>query len=310
LSTAAPDLSLTPLPPRPVSPRRRRDVLPGRRLALGYTLTYLGLLVLLPLAGLALRAGQMSWADFWATVWGDGEVRAAYRLSFQASAAAALIDSVFGLIVAWVLVRYRFPGRRLLDAVVDFPFALPTAVAGLTFASLYGDVKWIGDVKVGTWLTRGLNALGMDVGPETLSGLDQFRCIVMLMFVGLPFTVRSVQSVLQDWDVEAERAAASLGAGRWRTFRRVVMPELLPAYLSGLALAFARSIGEYGSIVFVLSGQFGAEIVPMKIAKELASVTPEGELRATAIGVVLLGASLVILMLINGIEWWSRRHER
>lgn len=297
----------------PVRTIRRRDVIPGKRLALGYTLTYLSLIVLIPLAGLILKTMQLSWGEFWNVIWKDEQVRAAYRLSFQASAAAAVLNSVFGFIVAWVLVRYQFPGRRLLDAVVDFPFALPTAVAGLTFASLYGNIHFIDDIKLGTWIAWVTQKAGRVVGwdgvsAQSLSGLDQFRVIVMLMFVGLPFVVRSVQSVLQDWDVEAERAAASLGAGRWTTFRRVVFPELLPAWLSGLALAFARAVGEYGSVIFVAGNIPGvSEIAPLRIMTKLDDFRYA---EATAIAVVLLGTSLAVLLFINGLEWWSRRHER
>jgi sulfate/thiosulfate transport system permease protein len=292
---------------------RRRDVIPGKRLALGYTLTYLGLIVLIPLAGLILRTMQLTWGEFWNVIWNDQYVRAAYRLSFQASAAAAVLNSVFGFVVAWVLVKYTFPGRRLFDAVVDFPFALPTAVAGLTFASLYGNVKFIDEIKLGTWIAWLTQKAGGVVGSpgiraESLSGLDQFRVIIMLMFVGLPFVVRSVQSVLQDWDIEAERAAASLGAGRWTTFRRVVFPELLPAWLSGLALAFARAVGEYGSVIFIAGNIPGvSEIAPLRIMTKLDDFRYAD---ATAIAVVLLGTSLAVLLFINGLEWWSRRHER
>ena len=291
----------------------RRDVIPGKRLALGFTLTYLSLIVLIPLAGLIIKSMQLTWGEFWNVVWHDEYVRAAYRLSFQASAAAAVLNSVFGFIVAWVLVRYTFPGRRLMDAVVDFPFALPTAVAGLTFASLYGNVKWIDQVKIGTWITWVVNKVGGWFGAspmdaERLSGLDQFRVIIMLMFVGLPFVVRSVQSVLQDWDIDAERAAASLGSGRWNTFRRVVFPELFPAWLSGLALAFARAVGEYGSVIFI-AGNIPrvSEIAPVRIMTKLDEYRYA---EATAIAVVLLGTSLLVLLFINGVEWWSRRHER
>jgi sulfate transport system permease protein len=302
---AIPSLPAAAAPVRPIA---RRDVIPGKRLALGYTLLYLSLLVLIPLGALVLRTAQLTWGEFWAVVWKDETVWAAFRLSFQASGAAALLNSVFGLIVAWVLVRYRFPGRRLLDAIVDFPFALPTAVAGLTFASLYGNVKWIDQIKLGTWITGTINALGGKVDPETFSGLDQFRIIIMLMFVGLPFVVRAVQSVLQDWDVEAERAAASLGAGRWTTFRRVVFPELMPAWLSGLALAFARAVGEYGSVIFVAGNiPRQSEIAPLRIMTKLDDFRYA---EAAAIAVVLLGTSLLVLLFINGIEWFSRRHER
>ena len=301
-------------------PQRTR-VIPGFGLSMGYTLFYLSLLVMIPLAALVFKTTQLTWAEFWRTVT-DPVVRASYRLSFQASFAAALINSVFGLIVAWVLVRYPFPGRRLFDAIVDFPFALPTAVAGLTFSSLFlvdlwptgaSVGQWADKVTLGTWIAAGWNRL---VGPvdalridrQTLSGLDQFRVVLMLTFVSLPFVVRSVQPVLQDWDVENEQAASSLGAGRWLIFRRVVLPELFPAWLSGFALAFARSIGEYGSVIFIAGNKRGeSQIAPLQIMEKLDQFEYA---RATAIGVVLLGVSLLVLLLINGLEWWSRRHER
>ena len=290
----------------------RQRVIPGFGLSMGYTLFYLSLLVMIPLGALVFKTTQLTWGDFWRTVT-DPVVRASYRLSFQASFAAALINSVFGLIVAWVLVRYPFPGRRLFDAIVDFPFALPTAVAGLTFGSLYAHVPWIDAVKIGTWITAGWNAtLGiirpLRLDPITLLGLDQFRVVLMLTFVSLPFVVRTVQPVLQDWDVENEQAASSLGAGRWMIFRRVVFPELFPAWLSGLALAFARSVGEYGSVIFIAGNKRGeSQIAPLQIMEKLDEFEYA---KATAIGVVLLCVSLLVLLLINGLEWWSRRHER
>ena len=292
-------------------PHRQR-VIPGFALSMGYTLFYLSLLVLIPLAALVFKTTQLTWSDFWKTVT-DPVVRASYRLSFQASFAAALINSIFGLIVAWVLVRYTFPGRRIFDAIVDFPFALPTAVAGLTFGSLYAHVPWIDAIKLGTWITAAWNVtLGLipplRLDPITLSGLDQFRVVLMLTFVSLPFVVRTVQPVLQDWDVENEQAASSLGAGRWMIFRRVVFPELFPAWLSGLALAFARSVGEYGSVIFIAGNKRGeSQIAPLQIMEKLDEFEYA---KATAIGVVLLCVSLLVLMLINGLEWWSRRHER
>src|SRR4051794_4082743 len=232
-----------------------RRVIPGFTFSLGYTLFYLSLLVLIPLGALVFKSAQLSWGEFWGVVT-DQNVVAAYRLSFQASAAAALINAFFGLVVAWVLVRYPFPGRRFFDAGVDFPFALPTAVAGLTFASLFMHVPWVERVTIGTWTTHAWNAgFGgggwLRLAPITLSGLDEFRVILMLTFVSLPFVIRTVQPVLQDWEVEMEQAAHSLGAGTWMTFRRVVFPELFPAWLSGVALAFARAVGEYGSVIFV-----------------------------------------------------------
>jgi sulfate transport system permease protein len=286
----------------------KRSVIPGFSLSLGYTLFYLSVLVQIPLAALAFKAGQLTWADFWKTVT-DKNVVASYRLSFQASAAAAFINSIFGIIVAWVLVRYPFPGRRFFDAVVDFPFALPTAVAGLTFGSLYANIPWIDKITIGTWITSAWNATGLGrIEADTLSGLDQFRVILMLTFVSLPFVVRTVQPVLQDWDVEAEQAASSLGAGRWTIFRRVVFPELFPAWLSGLALAFARAVGEYGSVVFVAGNIPGkSQIAPLQIITKLDDFRYA---EATAIGVVLLSISLLVLLCINGLEWWARRRER
>ena len=289
-----------------------RRILPGFGLSLGYTLFYLALLVLIPLGALVVKTTQLTWAEFWRTVT-DPVVVAAYRLSFQASLAAAVINGVFGLIVAWVLVRYSFPGRRILDAVVDFPFALPTAVAGLTFGSLYAKVGWIDQVKIGSWVVGSLNAALSAVGAGTvsaqaLSGLDEFRVIIMLVFVGLPFVVRTVQPVLQDWDPEVEQAALSLGAGRWTIFRRLVFAEVFPAWLSGVALAFARAVGEYGSVIFVAGNIPGkSQIAPLQIITKLDDFRYA---EATAIGVVLLAVSLAILLLINGLEWWGRRHER
>jgi sulfate transport system permease protein len=289
-----------------------RRVIPGFTFSMGYTLFYMSLLVLIPLGALVIKSAQLTWADFWNAVT-DEHVVASYRLSFQASAAAAIINAFFGLIVAWVLVRYPFPGRRFFDAVVDFPFALPTAVAGLTFASLYAHVPWVENVTIGTWVTNGWNHYFGSVGwlslsATTLSGLDEFRVILMLTFVSLPFVIRTVQPVLQDWEVEMEQAAHSLGAGTWMTFRRVVFPELLPAWLSGVALAFARSVGEYGSVIFVTGNIPGkSQIAPVQIMTKLEDFRYA---EATAIGVVLLGVSLAVLLLINGLQWWGRRHER
>jgi sulfate/thiosulfate transport system permease protein len=279
-----------------------RRVIPGFGLSLGYTLFYLTLLVLVPLGGLVVKTTRLTWPQFWSAVT-DPIVVASYRLSFQASAAAAAINGVFGVVVAWVLVRYRFPGRRVFDAVVDFPFALPTAVAGLTFGSLYAKVGWIDHVKLGTWVAHVL-----PVSPESLSGLDEFRVIVMLTFVGLPFVVRTVQPVLQDFEAEVEQAAETLGAGPFTTFRRVIFPEIFPAWLGGVALAFARAVGEYGSVIFVAGNIPGkSQIAPLQIITKLDDFRYS---EATAIGVVLLSVSLLILLVINGIEWWARRRER
>ena len=289
-----------------------RRILPGFGLSIGYSLFYLTLLVLVPLGALVVKTTRLTWAEFWNTDT-DPVVVASYRLSFQASLAAAVINGVFGLVVAWVLVRYPFPGRRLLDAAVDFPFALPTAVAGLTFGSLFTRVPWIDQVKVGSWAVGGANAVLSAVGAgriaaEALSGLDEMRVILMLVFVGLPFVVRTVQPVLADFDPEVEQAARSLGAGRWTIFRRLVLAEIFPAWLSGVALAFARAVGEYGSVIFVAGNIPGkSQIAPLQIITKLDDFRYA---EATAIAVVLLGVSLGILLLINGLEWWGRRRER
>ncbi|MGP8233601.1 MAG: ABC transporter permease [Methylovirgula sp.] len=294
-----------------------RKVIPGFRLTLGYTLFYLSLLVLIPLAGLVLKTAQLSWAQFVATIT-DPVVVAAYRLTLGASALAAVINGVFGLIVAWVLVREPFPGRRYFDALIDFPFALPTAVAGITFSNLYLADGWIGGF--GDHTTAFLNGLAGHFGHPNLlpdgafSWLDfpysntNTGIVIVLVFVGLPFVVRSVQPVLQEWDPEYEQAAYSLGAGGVLTFRRVIFPEIFPAWLSGVALAFARAIGEYGSVIFIASNIPGkSQIVPLQIVTKLDEFEPA---QATAIGVVLLFFSLLILLGINGLEFWSRRRSQ
>lgn len=294
-----------------------RRILPGFPLAMGYTLTYLSLLVLIPLAALAYRASQLTWGRFWATVTSP-VVMASYKLTFGASLLAALVNGVFGLLVAWVLVRYRFPGRRLFDAMVDFPFALPTAVAGIAFGNLYLKEGWIGGM--GGHLTRLGNGVlaaagvGRPIPEGALSWLSfpytntNAGVVIVLIFVGLPFVVRTVQPVLQEWEPEYEQAAMSLGAGRWTVFRRVILPEILPAWLSGLALAFARAVGEYGSVIFIASNIPGrSQIAPLQIITKLDEYQ---EPEATAIGVVLLGVSLAVLLLINGLEWWAVKRER
>ena len=289
-------------------------VIPGFGLSLGVTLFWLSFLVLIPLAGLGIKAAELSPAAFWATVT-DPIVVASYRLTFGASALAALVNAVFGLIVAWTLVRYRFPGRRLFDALIDFPFALPTAVAGLTFSSLYAKEGWVGGF--GDHLASGLNGLGGLVGrpdllaPDALSALDfpytatNTGVVLVLVFVGLPFVVRTVQPVLQEWDTEYELAAESLGAGPWTTFRRVIFPEIFPAWLSGSSLAFARALGEYGSVIFIAGNIPGkSQIAPLQIVQKLDDFHYD---QATAIGVVLLAASLAILLAINTLDTWLRR---
>ena len=289
-------------------------VIPGFSLSLGYTLFYLSLFVLIPIGALGLKTAQLSPAAFWSTIT-DPVVVASYRLTFGASTVAAAINAVFGLMVAWTLVRYQFPGRRILDALIDFPFALPTAVAGLTFSNLYSKDGWIGGF--GTWLTGGVNALAGFAGhpnllaPDTLSALDltytntNVGVVLVLVFVGMPFVVRTVQPVLQEWDTEYELAAQNLGAGPWTTFRRVIFPEIFPAWLSGSSLAFARAVGEYGSVIFIAGNIPGkSQIAPLQIVQKLDDFHYE---QATAIGTVLLAASLLILLVINVFQAWLRR---
>jgi sulfate transport system permease protein len=266
-----------------------RRVLPGFSLSLGYTIFYLSVLVLLPIAACFIKAGSLSFHDFWAAVWTERS-RAAYLLTFGTSLAAALVNLVLGSLVAWVLVRYSFPGKRLVDSLVDLPLALPTAVGGLVYASLY--------VKSG-WLGRHLVPLGLDVAYTRLG------IVLVLIFVGLPFVVRTVQPVLEDFDPEAEEASSSLGATRWQTFHSVILPSLYPSLITGFALAFARSIGEYGSVVFISGNMpYKTEIAPILIVARLEEFA-YGE--ATAIAVVLLVISFSMLILINFLESWSRR---
>ncbi|HTY17899.1 MAG TPA: sulfate ABC transporter permease subunit CysT [Myxococcota bacterium] len=264
--------------------RRRRSVLPGFGLTLGVTLVYLSLLVLLPLAGLFLRSASLSAGEFFSAV-ASPRALAAYRLSFGASFAAASVNAVMGLVVAWVLVRYRFPGRGLADALVDLPFALPTAVAGITLTSLLAKTGWLGRV---------LEPLGIQVAYTPLG------VAVALTFIGLPFVVRTLQPVLQDLDPEIEEAAASLGASRWLTFRRVLFPGLWPALVTGFALAFARAVGEYGSVVFISGNMPGrTEIAPLLIVTKLEQYDYAG---ATAIATTLLLISFGLLLGINALQ--------
>jgi sulfate/thiosulfate transport system permease protein len=296
---------------------RASPVIPGLPLTLGYTLFYLSLLVLIPLAGLVFKTTQLTWSEFYGTIT-DPVVIAAFQLTFGASALAAVINGVFGLIVAWVLVREPFPGRRLFDALIDFPFALPTAVAGITFSTLYLQDGWIGGL--GDHVVAGINWLAGFVGRPDLVPADALAwldfpfsntnsgIVVVLVFVGLPFVVRSIQPVLQEWDLEYEQAAHSLGASGFTTFRRVIFPEIFPAWLGGVALAFARAIGEYGSVIFIASNIPGkSQIVPLQIVTKLDEFQTA---QATAIGVVLLLASLLVLLGINGIEFWARRRQQ
>ena len=269
---------------------RQRGVLPGFRLTLGYTLLYLSLIVLIPLAAAFVKAGELSPSQFWHDTT-TPRALAAFRLSFGAAFFAALVNVVFGLLVAWVLARYQFWSKRVMDALVDLPFALPTAVAGITLATLYAENGWIG---------RWLAPLGVKVA------YTQLGIFLALMFIGFPFVVRSVQPVLEDLDVELEEAAASLGANRWQTFWRVIFPAVRPALLTGFALAFARGVGEYGSVIFISSNLPGkTEIVPLLIYIKMGEFDYAG---ATALAVVMLVASFALLLLINLLQWRSSRH--
>jgi len=267
---------------------REPSVLPGFGITMGFTLVYLGLLVLLPLAALVLRAAGFTWEQFWDVVTAPRAL-AAYRLSFGASFIAASINIFFGVLVAWVLTRYNFPFKRLLDGLVDLPFALPTAVAGIALATLFAHSGWIGGIVEPMGLKIAYTPIGV---------------VVALTFIGLPFVVRTVQPVLQDLDKEVEEAAASLGASRLATFRRVILPTILPAAVTGFALAFARAVGEYGSVIFIAGNlPMKSEIVPLLIVIKLEQFDYRG---AAAIGAAMLAAAFVLLFIINLLQRWSR----
>ena len=267
---------------------RSHSILPGFGLTMGFTVFYLSLIVLIPLGATFLKTFSAGWGHFWETVTG-ARALASYRLSIGASLVAAAINSVLGLLAAWVLVRYDFPGKRIVDALVDLPFALPTAVAGITLTAMFAGNGW-----VGSWL----EPLGIKVAFTWLG------VVVALTFIGLPFVVRTVQPVLQELDPEFEEAAATLGAGRWQSLKRVVFPELLPALSTGFALAFARAVGEYGSVIFISGNMpMKTEITPLLIVTKLSQYDYAG---ATALAVATLMMSFVLLFLINLLQWWSR----
>ncbi|MBG9787096.1 sulfate ABC transporter permease subunit CysT [Brevibacillus laterosporus] len=271
---------------------KQSSIIPGFGLSLGYTVVYVSLLVLFPLSVLVLSTNSLSWDQFVAIVLAD-RVIASYKLSFLASLVAALVNTVFGLLIAWVLVRYRFPGKKILDGLVDLPFALPTAVAGISLTSVYAPNGWIGQY---------IEPLGIKVAFTSLG------VTVAFIFIGIPFVIRTVQPVLQDVDRQMEEAAASLGAGRWITFWRVIFPQLLPALLTGFTLALARAVGEYGSVVFISGNMpMKTEITPLLIMTKLEQFDYAG---ATAIASVMLLLSFVILLLTNVLQWWSRRMYR
>jgi sulfate transport system permease protein len=277
------------LEPKPL--RRRRVVLPGFGLSLGITIVYLSLVVLIPLSAAFIKTATLSWEAFWSIV-SAPRVVASYRLTFGASLAAALVNTVFGLLVAWVLVRYRFPGRRLIDGLVDLPFALPTAVAGIALTGLFATNGWFGAL---------LAPLGVKVAFTPLG------VFVALTFIGLPFVVRTVQPVLEELPRELEEAAATLGASRLSIFRRVILPIVLPALMTGFALAFARAIGEYGSVIFIAGNMpMVSEITPLLIITKLEQYDYIG---ATAIAVVMLVVSFVLLLAINSLQAWTRRRQ-
>jgi sulfate transport system permease protein len=268
---------------------RRPSVIPGFGITLGFTLVYLSLIVLIPIAALVLRAGGLGFERF-VEIATDPRVVAALQVSFGTAFAAAMVNAVFGLIVAWVLVRYRFPGRKILDATVDLPFALPTAVAGIALTALYAGNGWIGQL---------FEPLGIKIA-YTQAGI-----VIALIFIGLPFVVRTVQPVLEEIDREREEASATLGANRRQTFWRVVLPTLAPALLTGFALAFARAVGEYGSVIFIAGNiPYVTEIAPLLIVIRLEEFDYAG---ATAVAAVMLGISFLMLLAINLIQAWARR---
>lgn len=288
LETAGPGRDAARTPRRAVV---RRSVLPGFGLTMGITLVYLGLVVLLPMTAVFAKAATLSWDQFVAAATSP-RVLASYRLSFGASLAAAAINTVFGLVFAWVLVRYSFPGKRIVDALVDLPFALPTAVAGIALSAIYAPNGWIGQLFAPWGIKIAYTPVGV---------------LLALVFIGLPFVVRTVQPVLEDLEIDVEQAAASLGASRWQTFRRVVLPAILPALLTGFALAFARSVGEYGSVIFIAGNlPMVSEITPLMIISRLEQYDYVG---ATAIAVVMLALSFVLLLVVNLLQGWVQRSQ-
>ncbi len=272
-----------------VRKRAPKRVLAGFNLTLGYTLMYLSLIVLIPLSALVFKTFTLTWAQFWAAV-ASPRVVASYQLTFGASLVAALVNVVFGLLVAWVLVRYTFPGKKIVDALVDLPFALPTAVAGIALTALLADNGWVGQVLAPYGIQLAFNRNGI---------------VIALIFIGLPFVVRTVQPVLEDMEKELEEAATCLGATRWQTFRFVIFPTIAPALLTGFAMAFARAIGEYGSVIFIAGNMpMVSEITPLIIIGKLEQYDYAG---ATAVAVVMLVFSFVLLLIINALQAWQRR---
>jgi sulfate/thiosulfate transport system permease protein len=290
-SSGTPPLAPSPAAKTPRWRWKRPGILPGFGLSLGFTVTYLSLLVLIPLSAIFLKAATLHWPRFFATVTAP-RVMASYRLTFGASFAAAMIDAVFGFVVAWALARYKFPGRRLADAAVDLPFALPTAVAGISLTSLYAPSGWLG---------RYLHPLGIEVA------FTRLGIVMALSFIGLPFVVRSIQPVIEELGGDVEEAAASLGANSWQTFSRVIFPTIFPALITGFTLAFARGLGEYGSVIFISGNMpMHTEITSLLIVSKLEQYDYAG---ATAIASVMLVASFSLLVVINSLQARTRKFE-
>jgi len=268
---------------------KQRSILPGFGLSLGVTLFYLSLIVLIPLSAVFVKTSSLTWHQFWSLAT-QPRALASYKLSFGASFVGAFINLVFGVLVAWVLVRYRFPGRRILDSLVDLPFALPTAVAGISLTAIYSRNGWLG---------RPLESLGIK------AAYSQLGVVIALTFIGLPFVVRTVQPVLEEMDRDMEEAAASLGASRWQVFNRIILPTILPAVLTGFTLALSRAVGEYGSVVFISGNMpMRTEITPLLIVTKLEQYDYAG---ATAIAVVMLVVSFLMLLIINLLQRWSSK---
>jgi sulfate/thiosulfate transport system permease protein len=273
--------------------RKRHTVLPGFGLTMGLTMLYLSLIVLIPLSSIVIKSSSLSGSEFWNSVT-DPRAVAAYKLTFGASLVAATVNALFGLIVAWVLVRYSFPGKKLVDAMVDLPFAMPTAVSGLALTAIFVKTGWLGKY-LHDWI-------GLEVAYTPIG------IMVALTFISLPFVVRTLQPALEDLDTETEESAASLGANRWQTFLFVILPAILPAWLTGFALAFARALGEYGSVIFIAGNKKLTEIVPLLIIIKLNESGESSYSEAAAIAVVMLAASFLILLFINIMQWWNRRY--
>jgi len=266
------------------------NIMPGFRPAIGFTLFYLGLIVLIPLSAMVLKTLQLSWDEYWAILT-NPRVLASFRVSFGAALIAAAVAGVFGFIIAWTLVRYPFPGKKLFDALIDLPFALPTAVAGIVLAAIYEPRGWIGKIIMDT--------LGIQIAYKPLG------IVFALIFIGLPFVVRTIEPVLQEFDTAMEEAAASLGASRLQAFIKIIVPNILPATITGVALAFARGVGEYGSVIFIAGNMpYVSEIVPLLIITKLEQYDYNG---AAAVGLSMLILSFLLLLLINGLQWWVRR---